>query len=73
MLKFLQRLVLDFPYICLYFFPGLSYRQMHRKYKKVVLGLLAHVMPRSRRCPLNRGFNVEGVRLLEVSLSKVSA
>ena len=25
------------------FFPGLSYRQMYRKFKKVVLGLLAHV------------------------------
>ena len=28
--KFLQRLALDFPYICLNFFPGLSYRQMYR-------------------------------------------
>ena len=28
-----------------YFFLGLSYRQMCRKFKKVVVGLLAHVMP----------------------------
>ena len=33
-LKFLQRLALDFPYICLYFFPRLSYKQMYRKLKK---------------------------------------
>ena len=26
-------------------FPGLSYRHMYRKFKKVVLCLLAHVMP----------------------------
>ena len=26
-------------------FPGLSYRQMYRKFKKVVLGLLVHVTP----------------------------
>ena len=26
-------------------FPGLSYRQMYRKFKKVVLHLLAHVRP----------------------------
>ena len=46
MLKFLQRLALDFPYICLKFFLGLSYRQMYKKFEKVVLvGLLAHVMP----------------------------
>ena len=45
MLKFLQRLALDFSYICLLFFAGLSYRQMYRKFKKVVLGLLAHVTP----------------------------
>ena len=37
MLKFLQRLALDFPCICVQFFPGLSYRQMYRKFKKVVL------------------------------------
>ena len=30
MLKFLQRLALDFPYICLYFFPGLSYRHVKK-------------------------------------------
>ena len=33
-LKFLQRLALDFPYICLHFFPQLAYRQMYRKLKK---------------------------------------
>ena len=33
-LKFLRRLVLDFPYICLQFFSGLSYRQMYRNLKK---------------------------------------
>ena len=46
MLKFLRRLVLDFPYICLQFFSGLSYRQMYRNLKKkMVLGLLTHVAP----------------------------
>ena len=44
-LKFLQKLALDFPYICLQFFPGNFYRQMYRKFKKMVLGLLAHVSP----------------------------
>ena len=44
-LKFLQKLALDFPYICPQFFPGNFYRQMHRKFKKKVLGLLAHVTP----------------------------
>ena len=44
-LKFLQGLALDFPYTCLQFFQGLSYRQMYRKFKKVVLGLLAHITP----------------------------
>ena len=45
-LKFLQKLALDFPYICLQFFPGNFYRQMYRKLKKKeVLGLLAHVTP----------------------------
>ena len=43
MLKFLQKLVLDFPYICLQFFPGNFYRQMYRKFLKKVLVLLAHV------------------------------
>ena len=45
-LKFLQRLALDFPcnFSC-NFFQGLSYRQMYRKFKKIVLGLLAHVTP----------------------------
>ena len=33
-LKFFQRSALDFPYICLQFFPGLSYRQMYRKFLK---------------------------------------
>ena len=41
----LIRIALDFPYICLQFFAGLSYRQMYRKFKKVVLGLLVHVTP----------------------------
>ena len=45
MLKFLQKLALDFPYICLQFFPGNFYRQMYRLFKKKVLGLLVHVMP----------------------------
>ena len=26
-------------------FPGLSYRQMYRKFEKVVIGLLVHVTP----------------------------
>ena len=38
MLKFLQRLALDVPYICLT-------DKCIRKFKKVVLGLLAHVTP----------------------------
>ena len=33
-LKFLQKLALDFPYICLQFFPGNFYRQMYRKFSK---------------------------------------
>ena len=41
-LKFLQKLALDF---CLQFFQGNFYRQMYRKFKKKVLGLLAHVTP----------------------------
>ena len=45
MLKFLQELALDFPYICLQFFRGNFYRQMYRKIFKKVLGLLAHVTP----------------------------
>ena len=45
MLKFLQRLALDFPNICLQFFLGLLYRQMYRKFEKVVLGHLAHIKP----------------------------
>ena len=32
-------------YLSVIFFLGLSYRQMHRKFKKVVLGLLTHVTP----------------------------
>ena len=44
-LQFLQKLALDFPYICLQFFPGNFYRQIYRKFLKKVLGLLAHVMP----------------------------
>ena len=44
-LKFLQKLALDFPYICLQFFPGNLYRQMYTKFSKMVLGLLAHVTP----------------------------
>ena len=31
-LKFLQKLALDFPYICLQFFPGYFYREMYRKF-----------------------------------------
>ena len=41
-LKFLQKLASDFPYICLQFFPGNFYRQMSRKFSKKVLG---HVTP----------------------------
>ena len=44
-LKFLQKLALGFPYICLQVFPGNFYRQMYRKFVKKVLGLLAHVTP----------------------------
>ena len=33
----------DFPYLSVNIFPGLSYRQMCRKF--LVLGLLVHVMP----------------------------
>ena len=44
-LKFLQKLALDFPYICLQFFPGNFYRQMYSKFEKKVLGLLVHVTP----------------------------
>ena len=44
-LKFLQKLALDFPYICLQFFPGNFYKRMYRKFLKKVLGLLAHVTP----------------------------
>ena len=44
-LKFLQKLALDFPSISLPFFPGNFYRQMYRKFLKKVLGLLAHVTP----------------------------
>ena len=39
-LKFIQKLTLDFP-----FFPVLSYRQVYGIFKKVFLGLLAHVTP----------------------------
>ena len=46
-LKFLQKLALDFPYICLQFFPGNFYRQMYRKISKQVLGLLAYVTPQN--------------------------
>ena len=31
-LKFLQKLALDFPYICLQFFPENFYRQMYTKF-----------------------------------------
>ena len=34
LLKFLQTLALDFPYICLQFFVGKFYRQMYRKFYK---------------------------------------
>ena len=44
-LKFLQKLALDFPYICLQFFPKNFYRQMYRKFLKKGLGLLAHITP----------------------------
>ena len=44
--KFLLKLALDFPYICLHFVPGNFYRQVYRKFKKKkVLGLLAHITP----------------------------
>ena len=44
-LKFLQKLALNFPYISLQFFPGNFNRQMYRKFKKKILGPLAHVTP----------------------------
>ena len=44
-LKFLQKLALDFPYIWLQFFLGNFYRKMYRKFFKKVLGLVAHVTP----------------------------
>ena len=31
-LKFLQKLAIDFPYICLQFLLGKFYRQMYRKF-----------------------------------------
>ena len=51
MLKFLQTLALDFSFIfvCTFLIPGLSYRQMYRKFKNVVLGLLAHGFSRILR------------------------
>ena len=49
-LKFLQKLSLDFPHICLQFFPGNFYRQIYRKFVKKVLGLLAHVTPSNFFC-----------------------
>ena len=33
-LKFLVKLALDFPYVCLQFFPGNFYRQMYRNFLK---------------------------------------
>ena len=45
MLKLLHKLALDFPYICLHFFPVNFYRQMYRKFLKKVLGFLARVTP----------------------------
>ena len=33
-LKFLVKLALDFPYVCLQFFPGHFYRQMYRNFLK---------------------------------------
>ena len=44
-LKFLLKLALDFPYICLQFFPGNFYKQMYRKFFKKVLGILAYATP----------------------------
>ena len=44
-LKFLQRLALDFRKYLSVIFPGLSYRQMYRKFLKVVLSLLVRVTP----------------------------
>ena len=44
-LKFLQKLALDFPYIFLQLFPGNFFRQMYRKLLKKILSLLAHVTP----------------------------
>ena len=43
-LKFLQKLALDFPLYCLQFFLETFYRQiMYRKFLKKVLGFLAHM------------------------------
>ena len=44
-LKFLQRLAFRFSIYLSVIFPGLSYRQMYRKFNKVVLGLQVHVTP----------------------------
>ena len=46
--KFLQRLALVYIRVSIHLsviFPGLSYRQMYRKFKKVVLGLQVNVTP----------------------------
>ena len=44
-LKFLQKLALDFPYICRQFFPEIFTDNCIRKFKKKVLSLLAPVTP----------------------------
>ena len=74
MFKFLQRLALDFPYVCLQFFPGRSYRLMYRKFKKVVLGLLAHVTPsilfsrirRSEALVYNSSYDADANELMKI-------
>ena len=45
MLKFLQKACFRFSIYLSVIFAGLSYRQMYGKFKKVFLGLLAHVTP----------------------------
>ena len=44
-LKFLQKLALDFPYICLQFFLGNLYRQMYGKFLKKGSRSSSAVMP----------------------------
>ena len=44
-LKFLQKACFRFSIYLSAIFPGKFYRRMYRKFKKKVLGLLAHLTP----------------------------